>query len=236
DYSTKSTVAINSGSWRHVVLTRDHTAGEYRIYIDGVLNASGAIATGLIGTPFASIGRIEDTGGTPEYFAGDLDEVRVYDFVLDDAQVAAVMNETRPCASAIDHIRIEHGSGSGLTCNPSTVTLRACADAACTVPYTGGVTGSLTATGAPTVNFIGGAAFSIPSGSSSVTRELRVTTPGSTVLGTSGVSPAPAGSSPACNFGSPACTFTAFDAGFLLDVPDHTAGTVQNVTLAAVRT
>src|SRR5690606_27083421 len=57
-----------------------------------------------------------------------------------------------------------------------------------------------------------------------------------TVLGTSGVSPAPAGSSPACNFGSPACTFTAFDAGFLLDVPDHTAGTVQNVTLAAVRT
>jgi len=101
DYTTKSTTVINDGNWHHVVLTRDATAGTYKIYIDGSLNASGSIATGTIGTAFASIGRIEDTGGTPEYFNGLLDEVRVYDSVLSNSQVTAVMNATHPCPVAV---------------------------------------------------------------------------------------------------------------------------------------
>lgn len=98
-YSTKSTVPINNGAWRHVVLTRDHLAGTYKIYIDGALNTSGSIATGVIGTGYSSIGRIEDTGGSPEYFDGLLDEVRIYNAVLSDAEVAAIRLETHPCTT-----------------------------------------------------------------------------------------------------------------------------------------
>lgn len=90
DGTTKSTQAINDDTFHHVVLTRDAGAGTFKIYIDGVLDSSGSIATGTIGNTFASIGRIEDTGGTPEYFEGVLDELVIFDQVLSDAEVALI--------------------------------------------------------------------------------------------------------------------------------------------------
>lgn len=90
DNTTKSNQAINDGAFHHVVLSRDASAGTYTIHIDGTLNASGPIATGQIGTFFDSIGRIEDTGGTPEYFRGRLDELIIFDKVLNDAQVQQI--------------------------------------------------------------------------------------------------------------------------------------------------
>lgn len=98
-YTTKSTVPINNGAWRHVVLTRDHVAGTYKIYIDGTLNISGSIATGVIGNGYSSIGRVQNTGGAAQYFDGLLDEVRIYDAVLSDAEVAAIRLETHPCTT-----------------------------------------------------------------------------------------------------------------------------------------
>ncbi len=89
-FSTKSTIAINDGNYHHVVLTRDSGSGAYKIYLDGVLNRSGASASGVIGKSFSSIGRIEDTGGTPAYFEGDLDEILVFDAVLSDGEVTAI--------------------------------------------------------------------------------------------------------------------------------------------------
>jgi MSHA biogenesis protein MshQ len=94
---TRSTVAINNGVWRHVVLTRDEPAGTFKIYIDGTLDQSGTIATGVIGTAFSSVGRIEDTGGSPEYFDGLLDELRIYDEVLTDSDVLIIRDSTHPC-------------------------------------------------------------------------------------------------------------------------------------------
>lgn len=105
---TRSTQPINDGTWHHVVLTRDHVAGTFKIYINGSLNQSGTIATGLIGTPFSSIGKIDNTaagGSAPgQYFDGQLDEVRIYDQVLDDAQVTAIMAEVRPCVGDDDAV------------------------------------------------------------------------------------------------------------------------------------
>ena len=85
-----------------------------------------------------------------------------------------------------------------------------------------------------TVNWPAGASFSIPSGSSSTSKDMQVTTVGSVVLGTSGTAPAPASPS-TCNFGSPACTFTVADAGFLFDVPNHVSEVAQTVSVRAVR-
>lgn len=97
DFTTKSTIPINDDVYHHIVLTRDATSGAYKIYIDGNLNNSGTLTTGIIGNSFSSIGQIEDTGGTPEYFQGDLDEVKVFGSVLSDKDVTALSNETRVC-------------------------------------------------------------------------------------------------------------------------------------------
>lgn len=138
------------------------------------------------------------------------------------------------------HLEIEHGSGTGLTCTPNTITVRACANAACTVGYTGGVSGMLGATGTTTVNWDGGtggaagSGFSIPVNSSTVTKNFQVTTVGTTILSIASSSPN-AMNSPSCNFGSPSCTFTSADAGFFVSVPHHRAETATTLTIQAVR-
>lgn len=133
------------------------------------------------------------------------------------------------------HLEVRHGTGNGVTCSPSTLTVVACQDAACASLYTGGVVGTLTATGTGmTVNWPNGASFSIPSGSGSTSKDVQVTTVGSVVFGTAVVAPLPASPS-TCNFGNPACTFTVGDAGFLFDVPHHVAEVAQTVAIRAVR-
>lgn len=86
----KSTIAINDGQWRHIVLTRSASNGTLQIYINGVLNATGSGASGTIGNSFTSIGRIEDTGGSPAYFYGNLDEVKIFSSVLSASQIATM--------------------------------------------------------------------------------------------------------------------------------------------------
>lgn len=142
-------------------------------------------------------------------------------------------NVTINPVSSLDHIAIEHASGQGLTCTPSTLTIKACLDASCSVLYTGGVTGTLTATGTPAVNWVGGAGFSIPNGGSSITKDVQVTTPGSVVFGTQAgsVVPTPALAT-TC---APSCTFTSADAGLLFDVSHHVSEALQNITVSAVK-
>ena len=148
--------------------------------------------------------------------------------------------QVKVCANTIvaggpHHLEIQHGSGTGVTCTPSTLTIRACADALvpCT-PYTAGVTGTLSATGTPTVNWAGGSgAFTIAAGSSTVTKDVQVTTVGSTVFGATSTPAASAATT--CNFGTPGCTFTAADAGFIVTAPNHIAETVFTLTIQAVK-
>ena len=144
------------------------------------------------------------------------------------------------CAASITgsgphHLEIQHGSGTGVTCAPSTLTIKACADtlSPCTA-YTGGVSGTISATGTPTVNWTGGTSFTIASGSSTVTKDVQVSTAGTVVFGTSALTPA-ATSATTCNFGSPSCTFTSETAGFIFDVQNHVSDTLQTVNVSAVK-
>ncbi len=127
DADQKSNTAVNDGSWHHVVLTRDAGTGNTTIYIDGSLEQTGTTGSGTIGTAFASIGRIEDTANpsSPEYFDGALDEVRIYDTVLDSTAVGRIMDITRPCpVTGPDHYAISH-DGTGVTCLAEAVTIAA---------------------------------------------------------------------------------------------------------------
>ena len=140
DYAAdqKSSTQVNDGNWHHVVLTRNASTGATQIFIDGTLETSGSSGTGVIGNSYTSIGRIEDTGGSPEYFNGQLDEVRVYSEVLNATAAGRIMNLTRPCR-IIDHFNFSVGaSASTCTAQPVTITARDAADNLLT-SYTGTV-------------------------------------------------------------------------------------------------
>ena len=107
----KSTVSINNGQWRHVVLSRNASSGQTKVYVDGGLQSTATSETGVVTTAFSSIGRLEVTSGAPIYFAGALDEVKIYSTVLTDTQALAIFNNesagknydasTRTCPSAL---------------------------------------------------------------------------------------------------------------------------------------
>ena len=252
---TTAAQSFAAGTWVHIAVTWDFNGnpGTNQDKLQVFVNAGSPTASAFTsnGSVTAQVGTLH-VGDNPSGFTGSagtvtsadglLDEVAVYNFTLTQSQLNSLMNTTRACSTlAVDHVRVQHASGSGVTCTPATLTLVACADAACTTLYTGGLSGTLTATGTPTVNFDGGtgygsgARFVVPVGASSVTKALQVTTPGSVVVGTSGLSPA-AVNAGNCNFGSPSCTFTAADSGFVFSVPNHAADSAQAITVSAVKT
>ncbi|MRT95030.1 LamG domain-containing protein, partial [Ancylomarina sp. 16SWW S1-10-2] len=84
--------AISDSNWHHIVLTRNSSSGQLEVYVDGNFVARVTGTTGDVTTGFSSIGRIEDTGGTPEYFAGQLDELLVFDQAISADQVQLIYN------------------------------------------------------------------------------------------------------------------------------------------------
>lgn len=232
---------IASNVWYFVAASVDITNRTVTLY---VYNSAGtqlaktsASYTGTwgVGTGATSIGNETSASGENGlYFNGNIDEVRVYQAVATQAQIESLRTIVRTCAfTGFDHLRIEH-SGSGVTCVPSTLTLKACADASCSSLFTGGVTGTVTATGTPTVNWVGGTAFAIGA-TGLVTKDVQVTTAGNVTWGASGVAPVtPNGTS--CYVGATAsCSFAASLAGFLFDVPHHASDTSQTITVSAVK-
>ena len=232
-----------SGGWRHVVAVfTNGSVVNNKLYIDGVsrslsqqlssLNASTAVVNNAM--------RISGWGANTGYrFGGRLDQFQVFNGEPSAAEVATLYAESHACAGAsattLHHLEIRHASGSGLTCSPDTVTVAACQDAACLLPLTTGLTGTLAASGAGmSVNWPDGAGFAIPAGSSTTTLRLQQTTAGSSALTISSPTPA-ASNATTCNFGSPACTWTAVDAGFLFNVPNHVSEVAQTVSISAVK-
>lgn len=242
---TTANIAVAANTWVHVAVSWNLTPvaanNRLRIYRNGALVQSVAIATtqplsSAIGTLYMGDNRSAFTTnpGTGKSANGVLDEVRIYNYEATAAVILRDYVATHSC-SAVDHIQIEHASGSGVTCSPATLTLKACADPACATLYTGGVSGTLSATTSGTANWEGGTAnFSIPA-SGSVTKTLQLTAADADVTAVLGAtSTAPTAPNPTtCNFAG--CTFTAYNAGFIFAVPDHIAEVAQSVNVSAVR-
>ncbi|MFY9328020.1 MAG: DUF6701 domain-containing protein, partial [Georgfuchsia sp.] len=248
------TVPIPSNQWLFVALSVQLVAGANAstatIY---AWDTAGTLVTTLTGTftwtagsdpgPSSIGGETNAAGENTNAFGfgGNLDELRVYQKVLSQSALTAIAAQTHPCPISVpDHLVIQ-SSGSGVTCTPSTLTVTACQDAACATPFTLGVSGTLSATGAGmTVNWDGttggaaGAGFVIPSGLSSVNKKVQVTTAGSVLLGISAPNPIPV-TATICNFGSPNCTFTSALAGFVVSAPNHVSCTSQTLTVKAVK-
>lgn len=133
-----------------------------------------------------------------------------------------------PIVTTPDHFEFEH-DGSGLTCSPESITVRACQDAACTTEYPDPITATLAPTG-----WVGGNTQTFSSGD---TLQLWYTSVGTPTLDVTSSSSG-ATNPPRCfvaGVEQASCAMPFYDSGFLFDVPDHTAAVSQNITLSAVR-
>ncbi|QJD91116.1 hypothetical protein HH213_14110 [Duganella dendranthematis] len=122
-----------------------------------------------------------------------------------------------PAASAPHHFQITH-SGSGLTCQPSAVTVRACADAACSTVYTGNAQTTLTPNGG-TVTVSGDTAASVS-----------YPTPATVTLS--------AGAGTTCiNSGgsNTSCDMVFASSGLQLSAPDHVSMSGAKLTVQALK-
>ena len=98
--TTRETVSqpISSGQWYHVVITGSESAGEFKLYVDGVLVdtndslANGATFNGVdgFGTPNLILGASRTDGLRP--YGGLLDEFALYGTVLDATTILAHYN------------------------------------------------------------------------------------------------------------------------------------------------
>ncbi|MCQ4055647.1 DUF6701 domain-containing protein [Aeromonas sp. SG16] len=156
---------------------------------------------------------------------------------LDDIQICAL--RSNPIGVQIDHFQLDH-SGQPLTCNPETVTVKACADAACSTLIKDSVTATLSLTPTSASNgWIGGNTVTFSGGSTKV--QLRNNTPTAVAIGVSGSTPTTKPfSTTLCKAGAgtpsaAACTLNFADSGFFFDVPDIYSNQPQDVTISAVK-
>lgn len=241
--ATTAGQTISPSTWTHIAVSWSLGVGSnqsvLRVYLNGVLSASATgTTTGNLASSLGSLfagdnrGSSAPSGGTVNSANGLLDELRVYNYDIGPAEIAIDRANSHSCAPPIHHLEIQ-GSASGVTCAPSTFTVRACADASCSATYTGGLTGSLASSHASWL-WPSGSGFSIASGSSSTTVEGQLPVVASATLSVATSTPA-ATNAYQCNFGSPSCTYSAASAGFLLSAPHHVAETASTLTVTAVK-
>lgn len=244
--STGTTIAaetgnntVNAGVWKHIAVTWRVAAGNnqtvLRIYLDGNLQSvqqgttSGSLpaslSTLILGDNANNI--VQNNGSTLNSADGRIDEVRVYNFEISNADVLNDMDASHDCV-LINHLRIEH-DGQGLTCAAENITLKACGNNNCTSLYPGTVTASITANGSN----VGSVSFSGGSGSFLLNQSQAAN------LTLGGFLSPPASSGTRCFMGgSESCSMAFTDTGWLFDtIPSQVSGQnfSSNIGLQAVR-
>ncbi|OXU16152.1 LamG-like jellyroll fold domain-containing protein [Sedimentisphaera salicampi] len=82
----KSNTDLNDGTWHYCVATRDYQTGEIKVFVDGVLETETVAPAGLKqGGDNIRIGAIQ-TGSN--FFKGQLDEVKIYNYQLSELDIA----------------------------------------------------------------------------------------------------------------------------------------------------
>jgi len=85
------TVAINSGTWYHVVFTVDASSKNVLMYVNGSVISDNDATANTVGTYIATITKIEtgSFGGSCNW-TGYIDDVRIYDKVLSATEISAL--------------------------------------------------------------------------------------------------------------------------------------------------
>jgi hypothetical protein len=114
-----SQFAINDDFWYHVVATRNRTTGAMRLYIDGMNNqpVTGTGGTNALnGSPQLLIGRRGTNGA---FFAGSLDEIKIYAGEFSDDQARAAF---QGCAAGLPQAAIQNQTVTEGNPNPNAQT------------------------------------------------------------------------------------------------------------------
>jgi hypothetical protein len=92
DTTIISTNVINDGAWHHCVATREASSGTLKLYLDGILQATGTAGTQSLTTPaFVRFGSLQ-TG--LNFLNGNLDEIKIYNRVLGGMEIAALYDNS----------------------------------------------------------------------------------------------------------------------------------------------
>ena len=148
----ESTKQLTDNIWHHLVVTREKK--DSCLYIDGELQVCDvglfiADAISITNDDAVVIGQEQDSYGgsftSPESFEGKLDEFKVFDSKLSSSDVTAIYeNElvgknydgsTRAAVNCpvLHHFEIDTIDGAGITCEADNITIKACADASCSI-------------------------------------------------------------------------------------------------------
>jgi len=97
-----SSTAISDSQWHHVAWTRDSATGEMNLYMDGELDASESRADDAWKGTKNSQDHIKigahDYSNSQGFFTGQLDEVKFFSRVLDDAEIKEEMRPNKRLA------------------------------------------------------------------------------------------------------------------------------------------
>ncbi len=121
-------VAVDDGQWHHIAYSFNDTGGDsQQLYIDGVLVATETVTDSITYTgwfPKTRIGSHANDVDTQFDFNGRIDDVRIYDKVLSDAEVAEIAGAPVPSSdtdvltitvNAANNAPVLSGSGFQLT-------------------------------------------------------------------------------------------------------------------------
>lgn len=164
---------------------------------------------------------------------------------IDNVRICAL--KSNPVGTQIDHFEFDH-SGQALTCNPETLTIRACANASCSQLFTDPVSAILTPLKNGSNGWIADSQVSYNGNTATVNfsngtakLQLRNNLASAMKVGVSGSIPSTKPlSETLCRAGSgalsaAACTLSFADSGFLFNVPDTLANRPQDVVISAVK-
>jgi hypothetical protein len=100
--NAQSTTAINDGQWHYCVATRDHVTGQIAVYVDGEQEASVAAPLGAKDEP--TVLRIGSIQTGVNFLAGQIDEVKLYNYPLAEMTVASqyyTVSGQKPCVLSL---------------------------------------------------------------------------------------------------------------------------------------
>jgi hypothetical protein len=108
DTTIVSTTPINDGAWHHCVATRAEATGTLKIYVDGILQATGTGGSNPL-TAAASLQFGSRQTGV-NFFNGNLDEIKFYNRALGSNEVTALYHDSAFPAPAPTNLTASAGN------------------------------------------------------------------------------------------------------------------------------
>lgn len=105
---------LSAGQWFHIAMTVDLNAPYHRIYINGVQESEDTTASGTYETSTASPLRVGLDGDGNNGIDGRVDDVRLYNVVLDQAEIVRIMSgdESVKSTNIVGHWNFNENTGS----------------------------------------------------------------------------------------------------------------------------